>query len=216
MTIRSLTPTDRLLAAAQQAAGVLGGRVPSSRRNPADDAGETESAPLSPAERRLSAGLMRVNHVGEICAQALYEGQSLTARTPAIRTALSRAAREERDHLAWTAERLRELDDRPSVLNPLWYAGSLALGALAGAAGDRISMGFMAETERQVEAHLDSHLQRLPAQDSRSRAIVRQMKRDESDHAATARRLGGSPMPWPVRQMMKATARVMTGTAFYL
>ncbi len=228
MTVRTLGPTDRLLAAAQRALNILEGRVQSGRPNPAGPApvgdaaqaagGSEQSASdgLSPHERRLSGALMRVNHVGEICAQALYEGQALTARDSRSRATFERAAREERDHLAWLAQRLDELGDRPSVLNPFWYAGSLALGAAAGLAGDRVSMGFMDETERQVEAHLDSHLQRLPAGDRRSRAIVAQMKRDEAAHAATARRNGAAPMPWPVRTAMRATARIMTRTAHYL
>ena len=233
MTVRTVGPTDRLLGAAQRALNILDGRVSHDRPNPADvlaadEGGEWSAARgekvvggsdeqlLTPSERRVSGALMRVNHVGEICAQALYQGQALTAKEARAQAVFEAAAREERDHLAWLSQRLQELDDRPSLLNPLWYAGSLALGAVAGLAGDRVSMGFMSETERQVEAHLASHLQRLPASDTRSRAIVTQMKRDEATHGATARRHGALPMPWPVRALMRATARVMTRTAHYL
>ncbi|MEZ5651571.1 MAG: 2-polyprenyl-3-methyl-6-methoxy-1,4-benzoquinone monooxygenase [Burkholderiaceae bacterium] len=217
MTIRNLGLADRLLAGAQRAFDILDGRVQAERANPAGPLAEGEpTAPVSPAQKRMAGALMRVNHVGEICAQALYEGQAITARDARARATFEQAAREERDHLAWLAQRLDELDDRPSLLNPFWYAGSLTLGALAGLAGDRVSMGFMDETERQVEAHLDSHLSRLPADDQRSRAIVTQMKHDEAQHAATARRHGAARMPWPVRAAMRATARVMTGTAHYL
>ncbi|MEZ5661672.1 MAG: 2-polyprenyl-3-methyl-6-methoxy-1,4-benzoquinone monooxygenase [Burkholderiaceae bacterium] len=217
MTIRTLGLADRLIAGAQRALDILDGRVQAQRPNPAGPApADGEEPAMSPAQRRLSGALMRVNHVGEICAQALYEGQAITARDSRARHAFEHAAAEERDHLAWLAQRLNELDDRPSLLNPLWYAGSLTLGAAAGLAGDRISMGFMDETERQVEAHLDSHLKRLPVQDRRSREIVSQMKIDEAGHAATARRHGAAPMPWPVRAAMRATAKIMTGTAHYL
>jgi ubiquinone biosynthesis monooxygenase Coq7 len=156
---------------------------------------------------------MRVNHVGEVCAQALYQAQALTARSPELRQQMLAAAREETDHLAWTQQRLKELNDRPSLLNPLWYAGSFAIGLVAGRLGDAASLGFVVETERQVEAHLASHLDRLPAADAASRAIVEQMKADEARHAEDALAAGATPMPEPVKWLMKASARVMTTVA---
>jgi ubiquinone biosynthesis monooxygenase Coq7 len=170
-------------------------------------------AVLSDAVRREVGALMRVNHSGEICAQALYQGQSITARDPAVRGELEQAAREETEHLAWTERRLAELGARKSVLNPLWYMGSLTLGIVAGRLGDRWNLGFLAETERQVEAHLQSHLERLPADDAKSRAILEQMQADERNHAETAVRLGARPLPAVVRFGMKLMARVMTTTA---
>ena len=168
---------------------------------------------LSDADHRLSAALMRVNHVGEVCAQALYQAQALTARSPELRQQMLAAAREETDHLAWTQQRLKELNDRPSLLNPVWYAGSFAIGLAAGRLGDAASLGFVVETERQVEAHLASHLDRLPAGDGASRAIVEQMKADEARHAEDALAAGAAPMPEPVKWLMKASARVMTTVA---
>ena len=159
---------------------------------------------------------MRVNHAGEIAAQALYHGQALAARDPATREMLLRAARDEADHLAWCATRLSEPDSQPSRLDPLWYAGSLAIGALAGLMGDRISLGFVVETERQVEGHLEGHLGSLPEADARSRAIVAAMRTDEMTHGAKAKAAGGVELPMPVRALMRATARVMTGTAYWL
>jgi len=159
---------------------------------------------------------MRVNHSGEVAAQGLYHGQALTARRPEIRRQMLEAARDEGDHLAWCHDRLRELGSGPSVLNPLWYAGSLAIGALAGAAGDRISLGFVAETERQVEGHLEDHLSRLPQDDERSRAILDQMKTDEIAHADAATDAGGMDLPMPVRRLMRLTAGVMTRTAYWI
>jgi ubiquinone biosynthesis monooxygenase Coq7 len=156
---------------------------------------------------------MRVNHVGEVCAQALYQAQALTAREPALRAQLEQAAREEADHLAWTQSRLRELGDRPSLLNPIWYAGSFAIGLAAGRLGDAASLGFVVETERQVEQHLAGHLERLPASDLASRAIVEEMKADEARHADTALAAGAAPMPAPARWLMRAAARMMTTTA---
>lgn len=170
-------------------------------------------AQLSDDEKKLAAALMRVNHCGEICAQALYQGQGLTARNSEVKHDLAQAAREETEHLAWTEQRIRELGGRKSVLNPLWYGGSFLIGTVAGALGDRWNLGFLAETERQVEQHLKGHLGRLPAQDLRSRAIVDQMKRDEMRHAVTAVAHGGSDLPLPVRAVMKLTAKVMTTTA---
>ena len=176
-----------------------------------------EPAPeLSAYEQGRAAALMRVNHAGEIAAQALYHGQALLARSEATRALLLKAAREETDHLAWCEARLAELDARPSRLNPLWYAGSFAIGALAALAGDRTSLGFVVETERQVEGHLEEHLGRLPPGDLRSRAILRQMRADEAAHGQTARSAGGEVLPAPVRALMRATARVMTGTAYWV
>jgi ubiquinone biosynthesis monooxygenase Coq7 len=171
---------------------------------------------LSLAERAHSAGLMRVNHVGEICAQALYQAQKLATRSPALKTAFEHAAQEEEDHLAWTASRLRELDSRPSLLNPLWYTGALAIGFAAGCFGDRASLGFMAETERQVERHLEGHLSALPEGDRVSRAIVSQMRDDERSHGQSATDAGGVELPMPVRSLMRAASKVMTQTAYYI
>lgn len=171
---------------------------------------------LDEREKREVAGLMRVNHSGEVAAQALYHGQAAFARNPATREMLLRAAREEADHLAWCQDRLRELDSRPSLLSPLWYAGSFAIGAAAAAFGDRVSLGFVSETERQVEGHIDSHLARLPAQDQRSRAILEQMRSDEIEHGAHARNAGGMELPLPVRALMRGTARVMTFTSYWV
>ena len=188
---------------------------PASRRSPADADRSMAAADdgLDDGARRLSGALMRVNHVGEVCAQALYEGQALTTRTPALREAFRQAALEEGDHLAWTRARLRELDARPSFLNPIWYGGALVLGAIAGRMGDPVSLGFMAETERQVERHLEGHLERLPAADLRSRAIVDAMKADEVAHAEHAMALGGVALPGPAKAAMRAMARVMTTVA---
>lgn len=174
------------------------------------------ATPLSETERREVAGLMRVNHAGEMAAQGLYHGQALLARSPQLRQELETAAREETDHLAWCETRLRELADRPSLLTPLWYMGSFAIGAMAGLASDKLGLGFVSETERQVEAHLDSHLARLPESDGRSRAILRQMRDDEIEHGARARASGGVELPMPVRAAMRATARIMTRTARWI
>ena len=171
---------------------------------------------LSREERRHAAGLMRVNHTGEICAQALYAAQALVARDPALRAQFAQAAREEEDHLAWTSSRLAELHDRPSLLNPLWFAGSFAIGLAAGAAGDRTNLSFVVETERQVEEHLTGHVERLPEQDAKSRAIVEQMRDDEARHGAIAMAAGGSLLPYPVRAAMRAAADVMRTLAYRL
>ncbi|MFN0183409.1 MAG: 2-polyprenyl-3-methyl-6-methoxy-1,4-benzoquinone monooxygenase [Aquabacterium sp.] len=171
---------------------------------------------LDAAERRLSGALMRVNHVGEVCAQALYQAQALVARSQDQRAWMQQAASEETDHLAWTAQRLRDLGDRPSLLNPLWYAGAFTVGLLAGRAGDAWSLGFVVETERQVEQHLAGHLQRLPVSDAASRAVVQQMQQDEARHADTARAAGARPLPSPVAALMRATAKVMTTTAHWV
>ena len=173
-------------------------------------------ASLNEPERRHALGLMRVNHSGEVCAQALYQGQALTSRRREVRDALQRAAAEEVEHLAWTEQRIRELGGRVSLLNPLWYMGSLSLGVFAGAVGDKWNLGFLAETERQVEAHLDSHLSSLPAQDLRSLRVVEQMRVDEREHAEMAVRYGAADLPRPIRLGMKLMARVMTGLAYRL
>ncbi|CAH2807067.1 MAG: 2-polyprenyl-3-methyl-6-methoxy-1,4-benzoquinol hydroxylase, coq7 type [uncultured Caballeronia sp.] len=175
-----------------------------------------EKSQLTEKERAHSAGLMRVNHVGEVCAQALYQAQKLATRSPKLKASFEQAAREEEDHLAWTSKRLKDLESRPSLLNPLWYAGALAIGFVAGRFGDRASLGFMAETERQVEHHLDGHMKTLPVNDHASRAIVEQMRLDESAHAAAAIGAGGGEMPFPVRAMMRAASKVMTTTAYYI
>jgi len=174
------------------------------------------AAELTQAERAHAAGLMRVNHVGEVCAQALYQSQKLATRSPGLKEAFGQAAREEEDHLAWTAQRLRALDSRPSLLNPLWYAGALAIGFAAGRFGDKASLGFMAETERQVEHHLDGHLETLPPADLESRAVVEQMRADEIAHAKAAADAGGADLPLPVRSLMRAASKVMTRTAYYI
>jgi 3-demethoxyubiquinol 3-hydroxylase len=200
---------DRLLASADIGLRTLSGSARASRPAP------EPSAPtaLDADQRRLAGALMRVNHVGEVCAQALYQAQALTARSAALREQMQHAAREEQDHLAWTEQRLRELDDRPSLLNPLWYAGAFAVGLAAGRAGDRWSLGFVVETERQVEQHLAGHLDRLPVDDAASRAIVAHMKDDEAAHARAAEQAGAAPMPAPVRWAMRVAAKVMTTTA---
>jgi ubiquinone biosynthesis monooxygenase Coq7 len=204
---------DRLLGAADSALRTLFAKPRAGRPCPVVPADETQ---LDSRERRHAAALMRVNHVGEVCAQALYTAQALATRDPALRAHFERAAGEETDHLAWTADRLAELGDRPSLLNPLWYAGAFGLGLLAGRLGDRVSLGFVVETERQVEAHLQGHLDRLPAADHASRAIVAQMKDDEAAHAAQALDAGATELPRPAKAMMRAAARVMTTTAHYV
>ena len=173
-------------------------------------------AELSDEERRSAAALMRVNHCGEICAQALYQGQALMSKDEGIKRALEGAAHEETEHLAWTERRIAELGGRKSLLNPLWYGSSLAIGMIAARFGDGVNLGFLAETERQVEAHLKSHLERLPIQDLRSREIVEQMKVDEVAHAETALELGAVELPAPVKAAMKATSKVMTGVAYWV
>ena len=186
-----------------------------SRPVPAPPSGAAPSE-MTPAERTHAAGLMRVNHVGEVCAQALYQAQKLAARSSTLKQGFDKAAQEEEDHLAWTAQRLRELDSRPSLLNPLWYTGALAIGFAAGSLGDKVSLGFMAETERQVEQHLESHLGTLPESDHASRAIVDQMRIDERAHGQAAKDAGGVDLPLPVRALMRAASKVMTRTAYYV
>jgi ubiquinone biosynthesis monooxygenase Coq7 len=184
-----------------------------SSRRPYPDATLPE-AQMDEAEQKHAAGLMRINHSGEVCAQALYAGQALTARNPEAQRALLEAADEETEHLAWCEKRLTELGSHKSLLNPLWYAGSFALGAFAGALGDKWNLGFLAETERQVEGHLDSHLDKLPPQDAKSRAIVEQMKTDEIKHAETALAHGGAELPGPVKQAMRLTSKALTLAAY--
>ena len=176
----------------------------------------TEPVELTDEERAHAAGLMRVNHVGEVCAQALYQAQKLATRSPALKQAFEHAAREEEDHLAWTYKRLEALNSRPSLLNPLWYAGALAIGLAAGRLGDRVSLGFMAETERQVELHLDGHLTTLPEGDHESRAIVEQMRIDEAAHGKAATDAGGVELPFPARGLMRAASKIMTRTAYHV
>jgi ubiquinone biosynthesis monooxygenase Coq7 len=206
-------PLDRFIAGADKALRVIAGVAAASRPNPAAHAPESG---MDAAEQRRSAGLMRVNHVGEVCAQALYNSQAQFAKSELMREQFARAGREEEDHLAWTAQRLAELGSRPSLLNPVWYAGAYALGSAAALLGDARSLGFVVETERQVEAHLARHLHTLPEQDAKSRAIVEQMRIDEVEHGAAAQRLGAVPVPAPVKAVMTAMGKVMTGTAYYL
>ncbi len=191
----------------------MGGLGSARRPSPAANA---PMSTLSASEAALSGALMRVNHVGEVCAQALYAAQALTTQDPILRTQLAQAASEEEDHLAWTAERLEALNDRPSWLNPLWWTGAFGIGLAAGLAGDRWSLGFVVETERQVEAHLAEHLDRLPETDQASRAIVAQMKVDEAAHAEWAEQAGAQTLPAPVQGLMRWAARVMTSTAHHI
>jgi ubiquinone biosynthesis monooxygenase Coq7 len=204
---------DDWLSAADNALRTLAGASRAARPCPQPG---SEQMPLDAHEARLSASLMRVNHVGEVCAQALYNAQLLATRDPALREGFHHAAREETDHLAWTQQRLHELNARPSLLNPLWYAGAFSIGWLAGRVGDKVSLGFVVETEAQVEQHLASHLDRLPAGDLASRAIVQQMKEDEARHGAQAQQAGASALPIPLRWAMRAAAKVMTTTAHHV
>lgn len=208
---RHLGLADRLIQEFDRALRTVAAANVSARPNPAGTAPESVE---DPAARRKAAALMRVNHAGEIAAQALYHGQALTTRTPAVRQKMLDAARDETDHLAWCEARVRELDDHTSLLAPFWYAGSFAIGALAGLAGDRNSLGFVAETEKQVMEHIDSHLDQLPEQDERSRRILAQMKSDEERHGSDARSAGGWDLPKPVRELMRRTGRFMTRTAY--
>ncbi|WP_242102677.1 MULTISPECIES: 2-polyprenyl-3-methyl-6-methoxy-1,4-benzoquinone monooxygenase [unclassified Lysobacter] len=211
MTARHLTLADRVLIEAQRGLDSVLGRPAAQRPNPAGDDAEII---LDADERRHAAGLMRINHVGEICAQALYSGQAAVARDEATQADLLAAAAEETDHLAWCAERLDELGSRPSLLNPVWYAGSYAIGVLAGLRGDGWNLGFVVETERQVEAHLAEHLQTLPEADLRSRAILQQMKADEARHADNAEQAGARVLPQPVPSLMAAASKLMKTVAY--
>jgi ubiquinone biosynthesis monooxygenase Coq7 len=205
---------DRFLINADTALRTVAGKPAATHRPyPADD---IEGCPLDEAESKHVAGLMRVNHAGEVSAQALYQGQSLTARNQVVREKLEQAALEENDHLIWTQNRLKELGERTSLLNPLWYAGSFAIGAFAGVMGDKWNLGFLAETEHQVVRHLEEHLGQIPATDKRSRAILEQMKTDETKHAITARDHGGRPLPMPVTKLMQAMSKVMTRSAYWV
>lgn len=214
MSARKLSPLDRVLEQVDQAVRtVLGPPPPASRPNPAESIPDN---PLTDRERRHAAALMRVNHAGEVMAQGLYQGQALTARLDKVRGAMEQAAVEEFDHLAWCEQRIAELRDRPSVLGPVWYTGAFLLGAGAGLAGDRWSLGFVSETEAQVINHLEDHLGRLPPADRRSRAIIGQMKIDEAHHGAEAREAGGLPLPAPARALMTVMSKVMTRTAYWV
>ncbi|HTV79730.1 MAG TPA: 2-polyprenyl-3-methyl-6-methoxy-1,4-benzoquinone monooxygenase [Steroidobacteraceae bacterium] len=206
---------DPFLAAADRALRAIAAPAHASRPYPGSSPAQA-AAGLTDAQRRESAALMRVNHAGEVAAQGLYHGQALVARSPATRELLLKAAQEETDHLGWCEQRLRELRSGPSLLNPLWYAGSFAIGAVAAAFGDGPSLGFVAETERQVEGHLDDHLRRLPDADASSRAVVDAMRRDEIAHAGTARAAGAIELPGLVRTLMRGTAKLMTQTAYWV
>ncbi len=202
---------DRLIVEFDRALRAVAGVAHAARPSPAE---RIPDRAIEEKDKAHAAALMRVNHVGEVCAQALYQGQALTARDPAAREALAKAAREEEDHLAWSAERVRELGGRLSLLNPLWYAGSFAIGALAGALGDRWNLAFLAETERQVEEHLSAHLEALPEQDERTRAVVEAMRADEAKHRETALGLGAAELSEPLKRAMRFASRVMTTTAY--
>ncbi|MCW9013087.1 MAG: 2-polyprenyl-3-methyl-6-methoxy-1,4-benzoquinone monooxygenase [Gammaproteobacteria bacterium] len=212
--MRDFSPLDQFIMQADHALRTVVGKPRITERpNPAQYTAANE---LSETERKLAAGLMRINHSGEVSAQALYQGQALTARLESVRDSMERAAMEENDHLAWTEQRLNELGSHKSYLNPLWYSGSLAIGAFAGAIGDKWSLGFVAETEHQVIRHLDSHLNKLPAQDLRSKEILQQMKEDEAHHATVAIEGGGAELPWPVKKLMTAMSKLMTTTSYYI
>ncbi len=214
MTHQDFNAADRFIIGIDQALRTLFGRPQvTERKDPADGFPEAE---LSDHERDVTARLMRINHTGEVCAQALYQGQALTAKLPEVRQSMERAAQEENDHLDWCESRLKALDDRKSLLNPFWYAGSFLIGAAAGLAGDKWSLGFVAETERQVEDHLERHLERLPSQDQKSRAVLEQMKEDEIHHATVALEAGGAALPGPLKLAMKLTSKLMTKSVYYL
>lgn len=204
---------DKIIVQFDRTLRTMGGLTSQNRSNPADKIPESA---LSPEKRSHSAGLMRVNHVGEVCAQALYEAQGRFTKNNNLKTQFAQSAHEEEDHLAWTAHRLKELDSRPSLLNPVWYGGAYAIGAVAAHLGDATSLGFVVETERQVEMHLDSHLEKLPPEDVKSRAIVEQMRQDEIAHGAAAQALGAAQLSPPVQGLMRAAAKVMTTTAYYI
>ena len=210
---RTSNRLDQLIVGMDKALRVVAGVASASRPTPAARAADGQ---LDAAEQRHAAGLMRVNHVGEVCAQALYNSQARFAKSDAMKAQFAKAGREEEDHLAWTAQRLAELGSQPSLLNPLWYAGAYMMGTVAAQLGDARSLGFVVETERQVEEHLRGHLDRLPLQDAKSRAIVEQMRSDEAAHGQAAKDMGALEAPAPVKGAMSAMARVMTSTAYYL
>lgn len=207
----SRNPIDRLIGEFDRALRAVTGVATAARPSPAQGKQEGE---LDASERAHAAALMRVNHVGEVCAQALYQGQALTARDSGAKAALEQAAREEQDHLAWSAERIRDLGGRPSLLNPVWFAGSFAIGAVAGAVGDRWNLAFLVETERQVEQHLTGHLESLPSADERTRAVVEEMRSDEAKHRETAQRLGAAELPAMAKLAMRFASKVMTTIAY--
>ena len=207
-----MTPIDRIIIEFDTALRSVVGGANAQRPTPGSESGANLS--LDAAERKHAAGLMRVNHVGEVCAQALYQSQKLVARNPQIQEMLEHSGQEEMDHLAWCETRLKELGSHTSYLNPFWYAGSFVIGLVAGLAGDKWSLGFVAETEKQVENHLESHLKKLPEEDHRSRAIVDQMRMDEIDHGQTALHAGGVALPEPIQKIMQAMSKVMTATAY--
>jgi ubiquinone biosynthesis monooxygenase Coq7 len=220
MTVRHNRAQERQASLADQFVGIadralrsMTGTTTTGRTNPA---AQQDDGPLQPDHRRHAARLMRVNHSGEVAAQALYHGQAMTARLEQVRETMERSAAEESDHLAWCEQRISELGGRRSLLNPLWYAGSFTIGALAGIAGDRWSLGFVAETERQVVQHLDGHLDSLPESDSRSRAILEQMREDEAEHGETASQAGGVELPQPIPLLMTAVSKVMTRAAYWI
>ena len=208
-----LPTLDELIVAFDKGLRTVFAPAQSLRSVPGEELAEAE---LTGEQRAHAAALMRVNHTGEICAQALYQGQALTARNPGARAALERAAQEETDHLAWTERRIEALGGRKSLLNPAWYAGSFAIGALTGLLGDRWNLGFLAETERQVMRHLEGHMQQLPASDEKSRAVLEKMKEDEARHATSAITHGGGELPAPAKAAMRLSSRLMTGTAFWI
>jgi len=214
MKPRDYSPIDRLLLGLDQGIRTVFGRPQATER--VDPSRGIEEPELAEEERDLTARLMRINHTGEVCAQALYQGQALTARLTEVRSAMERAAAEENDHLEWCENRIRELGGRKSLLNPLWYAGSFLIGATAGAAGDRWSLGFVAETEHQVGKHLDEHLSKLPPQDEKTRAILVQMKEDELHHATVALKAGGAALPEPIKLAMTLASKVMTRSVYWV
>ena len=208
-----MSPTDQLITAFDKALRTIFAPARARRDSPAR---EDMASPNEQQEKTAAARLMRINHTGEVCAQALYQGQALTARNPEIRATLRRAADDEQDHLAWCEARLNELGGRKSVLNPLWYGGSFALGALSGLLGDRWNMAFLAETERQVEGHLTGHLDQLPASDAKSRAVLEQMRQDEAEHGNTAQAHGAAEMPAPLKLAMRVGSQVMKTTTYWI
>lgn len=213
MSSRHFSPLDQLIGVVDTGLRTVFSTPHAQRPTPANTAADN---PLTDADKQLAGRLMRINHAGEVAAQGLYQGQALTAKMPNVRDKMQQAAEEENDHLNWCAGRIKELDSHTSYLDPVWYLGSLTIGAIAGAIGDKWSLGFVAETEKQVVAHLDSHLDKLDEQDEKTRAILKQMKEDELHHATTALEAGGADLPLPIRGLMKLTAKVMTKTAYWV